>query len=223
MRFSSKKSACTKSRKMAFAVQKFLWQMHFAQKHHSRPKPSQKSAACSKNKTVHIFPQIWMFFHHSASFPELVTTEMLLTPKWAARPNSHWVIAHVHHMHRSVYFHIPSREFQIVSGSLKDTHFEFLQLPPCCQQSSWDTFFSEGITGLGMSTLKCGLCESGAAVCAFFVLFAGLSELLRNLLSGYLCASRTGLGCMLHKKDGELGCKRAWARMFEVLLCAFWC
>ena len=27
--------------------------------------------------------------------------------KWAARPNSYWVIAHVHHMHRSVYFHTP--------------------------------------------------------------------------------------------------------------------
>ena len=27
--------------------------------------------------------------------------------KKAARPNSHWVIAHVHHMHGSVYFHTP--------------------------------------------------------------------------------------------------------------------
>ena len=29
------------------------------------------------------------------------------TKKWAARPDSYWVIAHVHHMHRSVYFHTP--------------------------------------------------------------------------------------------------------------------
>ena len=107
MRFSSKKSACTKSRKIAFAVQKFLWQMHFAQKHHSRPKHHKNKRHAPKTK---LFTSSTKFgcsstiLHHFQSWSQ---PKCCWHQKWAARPNSHWVIAHVHHMHRSVYFHTP--------------------------------------------------------------------------------------------------------------------